>query len=162
MPLTTPKRSDVMNERFIYPPAESVGIPEGRRHDVDWLRVVAVLLLIPFHSAVIFNRYAEWYVTNEAPSLALEAFAYFLSQWRMPLLFFVSGVGTVFALGFRAPQKYIRERAGRLLLPLAFGVLVIVPPQVYLWRRSDPGYELSYWGFYPTFFNGLRPEGNFE
>jgi peptidoglycan/LPS O-acetylase OafA/YrhL len=23
----------------------------GRRHDLDWLRIVAVLLLFPFHSA---------------------------------------------------------------------------------------------------------------
>jgi len=151
-----------MNCSFIYQVDGFKMKTEARRHDIDWLRVVAVLLLIPFHSAVIFNRYAEWYVTNETPSLALEAFAYFLSQWRMPLLFFVSGVGTVFALGFRKPREYIKERAGRLLVPLAFGMLVIVPPQVYVWRRSDPGYELSYWEFYPTFFNGLRPEGNFE
>jgi glucan biosynthesis protein C len=140
---TTPNTRTVMNEQFIYPQyGSSTGRTAGRRHDVDWLRVMAVLLLIPFHSAVIFNRYAEWYVTNETPSLALGAFAYFLSQWRMPILFFISGVGTGFALSSRKPWEHVRERAGRLLLPLAFGVLVIVPPQVYLWRRSDPGYEL--------------------
>lgn len=27
----------------------------NRRYDLDWLRVVAVLLLVPFHSAIIFS-----------------------------------------------------------------------------------------------------------
>ncbi len=137
-------------------------VERQRRYEIDWLRVIAVLLLIPFHSAVVFNRYAEWYVVNETPSLALEAFAYFLSQWRMPLLFFVSGVGTLFALGFRTAGTYVKERTRRLVLPLVFGVLVIVPPQVYYRMQADPDYTNNYLRFYPTFFDGVAPAGNFE
>jgi peptidoglycan/LPS O-acetylase OafA/YrhL len=28
----------------------------NRRYDIDWLRILAVLLLIPFHTARLFNE----------------------------------------------------------------------------------------------------------
>jgi len=31
-----------------------------RRHDLDWLRVLAVLLLIPFHAALIWGSGFLW------------------------------------------------------------------------------------------------------
>jgi hypothetical protein len=35
-----------------------------RRHDLDWLRILAVLLLIPFHSARVFDTFEAFYVKN--------------------------------------------------------------------------------------------------
>jgi len=78
----------------------------------------------------------------------------------MPLLFFISGYGSYLALRKRTSLKYLKERAQRLLVPLLFAMLVIVPPQVYFERIFD-GADLNYLTFYPTIFNMIPyPEGN--
>lgn len=83
----------------------------------------------------------------------IELFESFLNQWFMPLFFFISGTGTWFALNRRSAGQYLRERFNRLFVPLLFGCLAIVPPQVYYELRSDPTYSFSYLQFYPSFFS---------
>ena len=46
--------------------------------------------------------------------------------WRIPLLFFVSGMGVCFAMRKRDWRGLLEERLKRILLPLVFGALVIV------------------------------------
>ena len=119
-----------------------------RRHDLDWLRVLAILLLLFFHTAMLFTADWGWHVQNEERSNLLLEFNYFLSRFRMAVLFLVAGVGTAYALGRRDALPYLRERLQRLLVPLVFGILVIVPPQVYLervWRSEYSGSFLSFW-----------------
>jgi peptidoglycan/LPS O-acetylase OafA/YrhL len=124
-----------------------------RRVDVDWLRVLAVLLLVPFHAARIFNGGEAFYAKNAELSDRLSTFIAFVNPWHMPLLFVLAGASTYFALGQRTGAEYLRERVQRLLLPLVFGVLVVVPPQGFyamLTSGVDPGSYLSY---YPRFFH---------
>lgn len=138
-------------------------IPE-RRYDLDWLRVLAVLLLIYFHTAAIFYRgnLGEFYVTNAVPSPALGVFISFVHQWHMPMFFFLSGAAAWFSLETRTAGQYAKERFQRLFIPFVFGTLVLVPPQVYYRLLNTREYKASYLQFYPQFFNGIRPTGNFE
>jgi glucan biosynthesis protein C len=128
-----------------------------RRHDIDWIRVLAVLLLVPFHSARLFNidepNVAEpFYVKGEALSWPLSHFIHFVEPWHMPLLFVVAGAASWFALGFRTGQQYATERFRRLLIPLLFGVLIVIPPQGFFARMSKFDYDESYLRFWPDFF----------
>jgi hypothetical protein len=142
------------------------GKPE-RRHDIDWLRVLAVLLPVVFHCTRPFDS-EPWHARNDERSLALARGADFLRFWRMPQLFLVSGFGTYFALGFRAGARYARDRFLRLLVPLLVGMVVVVPPQVYVerispWmpdRQSPMDFAGSFWEFYPQAFKGIYPAGN--
>jgi glucans biosynthesis protein C len=127
-------------------------IARVRRHDLDWLRVLAVLLLIPFHTARIFDHWEPFYAKNGELSWPLSYFIAFVSPWHMPLLFLLAGAATYFALQFRSGGVYLRERVFRLLVPFIFGLLVIVPPQTYLARLREPGYAGSYLEYYPSFF----------
>jgi hypothetical protein len=79
----------------------------------------------------------------------------FLNQWRLPLLFFVSGAGICFALGKRTARVFAKERFLRILVPLIFGMIVIVPPQVYFEWIQHGAFKGSYWEFYPLFFNNI-------
>jgi peptidoglycan/LPS O-acetylase OafA/YrhL len=141
-----------------------------RRYDIDWLRVMAVLLLIYFHTARLFNTREDFYVKNNEFSDGLDTFITFVHQWHMPLFFLVSGAATWFALGFQTGCRYAWERVRRLIVPLAFGAAVIVPPQVYCMRLGGRAYghsnsyefHGSYFRFYPHFFDGIAPEGNWE
>jgi len=80
----------------------------------------------------------------------------------MPLFFLVSGAATWFSLASRNAGRYISERVKRLLVPLIFGTLAVVPIQVYWMRMSKHEFAGSYFRFYPHFFNGIAPQGNFE
>jgi peptidoglycan/LPS O-acetylase OafA/YrhL len=135
-----------------------------RRYYLDWLRVLAVLLLIYFHAAAIFYQgdLGTFYVTNSEVSQIAELFILFVHQWHMPLFFFLSGAASWFSLEARTAGQYAKERFQRLLIPFMFGTLILVPPQVYYHRLQTSGERFSYLQFYPQFFNGIRPTGNFE
>ena len=124
-----------------------------RQYDIDWLRILAVLLLIPFHTARLFDIWEINYVKNAELSDALSYLIVFIGQWHMPLLFLLAGSATWFALGHRSAGGYVCERFLRLLIPLVFGVLVLVPPQAYLARFQELGYSGSYLQFLPDYFN---------
>jgi glucans biosynthesis protein C len=108
-----------------------------RRYDLDWLRVLAVLLLIPFHSARVFDVWDDFYVKNADTSEGLTwGVIGFLDAWHMPLLFVLAGAASWFAFGHCTARGYVAERRARLLVPFLFGLLVIVPPQTYLAQWS--------------------------
>ena len=51
-------------------------------------------------------------------------------------------------------------RLRRLLVPVIFGILVIVPPQVYM-ERLTQGFNGNFFNFYPSIFStGAYPKGN--
>ena len=85
----------------------------------------------------------------------------FFHEWRLPLLFMISGCGIWYAFGKRSGIQFVLERTKRLVLPLVFGILVIIPPQTYLERLAQGQPFTSFWNFYPHFFEGFYPQGNF-
>jgi len=143
------------------PDAPVPGGRSSRRHDLDWLRVLAIVLLVFFHSAMPFVAEWGWHLKNAEMSNLLLELNFFMSRWRMALLFLISGVGTAFALGARPAGLFARERAKRLLLPLAFGIVMVVPPQIYMERLAQGETFSSYLAFWPTIFTtGTYPTGN--
>ncbi len=131
------------------------GSPHQRVVYLDWLRVLAVLLLIPYHTARIFDAVDSFYVKSAETNIAFTAFVGFFTSWGMPLMFLLAGTATWFALGFRSPGQYALERFKRLIVPLIVGVLVIVPPQMYFAQRFHSQYAGSYLDFYPGFFQWI-------
>lgn len=136
-------------------------MPESRRHDIDFLRVIAFDLLILYHVGMFFVPWG-WHVKNNELTEGIIPLMIFLNQWRLPLLFVISGMGTSFALSSRSGGAYIGERSLRLLIPLVFGILVVIPPQVYFERLAQGISFDSFFDFYPHFFDGIYPSGNFS
>lgn len=131
-----------------------------RRHDLDWLRVIAIILVLYFHTAMIFTAEWGWHIKNDELSYLWLEFNTWLSRFRMPLLFFISGYGSFLALKKRSPWKYLKERHHRLMIPLLFAMVMIVPPQVFF-ERAFNGATMSYAEFWPTIFQMVPyPEGN--
>ena len=132
--------------------------PPQRRYELDWLRVLAVLGLIPFHVAIIFSLGEKDYISSAQSSPLLDAVAVFVTFWGIPLLFLVGGASAWFALGSRTPRRYLKERTTRLLIPFLFGVLTVVPIQVYFGRLGEPSFHASFWQFYPEYFLAFTPD----
>jgi peptidoglycan/LPS O-acetylase OafA/YrhL len=134
---------------------------DTRRADLDWLRVIAFGLLIYFHAAIAFVPGGIPMIQNAEASPVLQVFVAFLQQFRLALLFLISGVGVRFALKHRDGRQFMRDRSVRLLAPLAFGILVLVPPMVYLEKRFIGEFQGTFLGFYPAFFtSGVYPRGH--
>lgn len=74
----------------------------------------------------------------------------------------LAGSSTFYALKKRSSLRYLLERVTRILLPLVFGILLVVPPQVYLERRLRGQFDGSFADFYPHFFDGVYPVANFS
>lgn len=124
-----------------------------RRHDIDWLRVLAMLAVFLFHCARYFNN-EDWHVKNGQSSVVMSVFVGVLVQWIMPLFFILSAVGSFYALSHRGNGAYVAERFKRLFIPLVFGMLVLIPPQVYIERASHSQFSGSFWQFLPHYFDG--------
>jgi glucan biosynthesis protein C len=107
-----------------------------RRYDIDWLRVIAIGLLLVYHVAIGFQSWGRMigFITSPESWDALWYPMTLLNVWRIPLLFFVSGMGVYFAMRQRNWQQLIGERAMRILLPFLFGMFVIVPIHLVIWR----------------------------
>jgi glucans biosynthesis protein C len=118
----------------------------SRIYYIDWLRILAVLLLFPFHTLRVFNSEA-FYVKASPPSGAADWVISFIGVWHMPLLFFLAGCSTYLALRKRSAGQYAWERVSRLLVPLAFGILILLPPQTWYGARFNSAYSGSFWHY---------------
>jgi len=132
-----------------------------RRYDIDWLRIAAVLLLIPFHTARVFNVGEQFYAKNEQLSTALQHFIVFVAPWHMSLLFVLAGAASWFALGYRTGGRYAGERLKRLLAPFLFGLVVIIPPQAYFGMLTNTAQDRSWWSQYVYFWTHWENPDNY-
>jgi glucans biosynthesis protein C len=137
---------------------ESLG---ERRFDLDWVRIIAFMLLILYHVGMYYVTW-DWHVKSPHASHAIEPLMQLTSPWRLSLLFLVSGVATAYLLARQGTVGFLGGRSSRLLIPLLFGMLVIVPPQSYLEvveKLSYSGSYVDFWRLYITGFHGFCRDG---
>jgi len=148
-----------MKTIFSTPSSVVTQVSAGRRYDLDWLRFIAIMILLFFHTGMLFNPWG-WHIKNSETSESFRYWMVWLHFWRMPLLLFISGAGTYMALGKRTVKQFAGERFTRLFIPLVFGMFVVVPPQIYFEHIDKYN---GYWDFYKTVFEFQPyPGGSFS
>lgn len=128
-----------------------------RRLYLDWLRVMAILMVFVFHSSRFFDTF-PWHVKNPVTYQSVQMFTTFFSVWGMPLMFVISGASLYFSVS--KPAKFIKDKVLRLLVPLVVGVFTHVALGVYLERLTHHQFTGSFFEFYPHYFQGWYGEGN--
>ncbi|MHB8896781.1 MAG: acyltransferase family protein [Candidatus Geothermincolia bacterium] len=123
-----------------------------RRYELDWLRVIAILLLIYYHSARVFDE-GSFYVKNQSLSGVWQAIVSLVGIWAMPLLFFIAGASVFFALRKRSSRQFASERSKRLAIPFLFGMIFIAAPQIYVVFIQKAGNPTSYIAFWKYQFS---------
>lgn len=131
---------------------ESLQKSTERKYYLDWLRVIAFYLLIFYHVSMIFVPW-DFHIKNNITLEWFETWMAFLNQWRLPLLFMISGMVIFYSMGKRTGGQVVLERSKRLLIPLTFGIFIIVPPQIYFERISDGLVYANYFEFWKTVFD---------
>ncbi|WP_259070475.1 acyltransferase family protein [Mucilaginibacter sp. X4EP1] len=133
-----------------------------RQTYLDWLRIFSIVGVLFFHSAMPYVAENSWHIKNHETSYLMMESNLFLHLFRMPLLFFISGTVSYFMMQRRSSLSFIGLRFRRLFIPVLFGMLVIVPPQIYM-EWLDKGYQGTFWNFYKTVFNFIPyPKGSFS
>ena len=133
-----------------------------RKGYLDILRLFCVILLIPFHTMMMYNTWGEG---QYVPGIPLEAAGWFVRlsyPWFMPLMFVIAGMSARYSLQKRAPAKYAAERLMRIGLPLLTGVLLITPFLSYIADVSNNGYSGGYIAHYATFFTKLTDFSGYD
>lgn len=118
-----------------------------RRHDLDWLRIIAFGLLIFYHIGMFYVSWG-WHVKSVHAGETLEPAMRLLNPWRLALLFFISGLALRFAIDKAKLGSFTRQRTLRLLIPILFGMFVIVVPQAYLQLVEAGEFSGGYSAFY--------------
>ncbi len=125
-----------------------------RRYDIDFLRVFAFSLLILYHVSMLYAEGEGWHVKSAYQTDALDMPRLLVNQWRMSLLFIISGLAISFVWSRNTPGQFAVKRISRLLVPLLFGLAFVVAPQCYYEALSkgiiEPGF-LKFMGQYLTF-----------
>ncbi len=138
-------------------------IRDNRAYYLDWIRIGVILLLVPFHSVLTFAGGGDPVIRHQQSVPAMHIGLWFLSIWIMPVLFVVSGAASCYALQYRTPKEYAKERRAKLLRPLLSGMLLVCVPMSYLRALFIGSFHGSILQFYPVFFTSAPyPRGNFS
>jgi glucan biosynthesis protein C len=127
--------------------------PAVRRYDLDWVRVSAFAGVFFYHCGRFFNS-SGWHIKNAETSAVADILTGLFELWGMPLIFAVSGASIFFALRPGGAGRFLFKRGLRLLVPLALGIMVLAPPQIYLERLTHGDFQGSFFRFLPRYYIG--------
>ena len=111
-----------------------------RWHDLDALRGFAMLLGIGLHAALAFFP-SFWPAQDRGATDGggFDWFLYAVHGFRMPLFFLLSGFFTAMLWRRRGTVALVAHRARRIVLPLALGMITIVPAVDWVSERATQG-----------------------
>ncbi len=104
---------------------------QARRYsELDWLRVILILLVFVHHVFMPFNG-DSWHIMNAESSKLLDNVMVYFEQLRLPVLFFIAGAGSFLLLEKMNAKAFIVKKFQRLFIPLLVGMMLVNPPQGY-------------------------------
>lgn len=126
-----------------------------RLHWLDWLKVLVVLGVFYYHSAMLFV-YAPWLLSNPQKSMALSIFAGWGYTFGMPLLFLLSGAGAWFALRSNPARRFVALRFERLVIPMLAGLVLLSPLQAWFSIAAKGRQTVDLPQYYIAFLSGMH------
>ena len=127
----------------------------NRRYELDWLRILAILIVFLYHSSRFFNI-EDWHVKNINTYLWVEIWNVFATRWMMPLFFIISGASLFYAIGKSSGWwRFYVDKFLRLMIPVLFASITHSALQVYLERLTHGQFSGSFFSFLPEYFNGV-------
>jgi Acyltransferase family len=127
----------------------------NRRYELDWLRVMAILVVFLYHSTRFFNL-GDWHIKNVDTFVWVEMWSVFASRWMMPLFFIISGAGLFYSITRSGGWwRFYCAKFQRLMIPVLIGSVTHSVLQVYLERLTHGRFSGSFFSFFPEAFSGV-------
>lgn len=121
----------------------------GRQYFLDWVRILAFAFLIFYHTGMMFVSWG-FHIESGHNSLFLKSIMLLTSNWRLDILFIVSGVAISFMITKMSLKAFTWQRVIKLYFPLLFTVVIVVAPQSYYEAIQKGVFEGSFWQFWTT------------
>lgn len=131
-----------------------------RKHYIDNLRNLTILLLFPVHTFMIWNNFGSKFYVWAGENKMLSTLIVLVNPWFMPILFVIAGMSARYALEKRTVKEFMRQRTVKLFVPFVAGTILLVPFQTLYARKYFSDYEggivenLKYFFTHLTDFSG--------
>lgn len=114
--------------------SQEIAVPVARRHDLDALRAIAMLLGIALHASMSLTG-LPWVVQDTRTSSLLLLMYVSIHGFRMQLFMLVSGFFTMMVYRKRGLRSLVRQRFVRIFIPIMVGLVTVIPALDYasLW-----------------------------
>jgi len=123
-----------------------------RKHYLDNLRTIMILLLFPVHTFMIWNNYGTKFYIWAGENKLISSLIIIVNPWIMALLFVIAGISLRYSLEKRTTKEFIKERFIKLTVPLIAGILLLIPIQTLYARKYFFKYNGSIFDNYQYFF----------
>lgn len=111
-----------------------------RNEGLDWLRGRAIMLVVLLHCAVPYLLTPmpglAWPTHDLQPSRSVDMLFWWIESFIMPLFFLMSGYFAAISLERHSVAGLMRQRWNRLGKPLLWGMLCILPFELYVWMTG--------------------------
>ena len=124
-----------------------------RKHYIDNLRNLSILLLFPVHTFMIWNDFGSKFYIWLGENKLLSTLIVLVNPWFMPILFVIAGMSTRYSLEKRSNKEYVVQRVNKLLIPFICGMVFLVPFQTLFARKFYYDYQeglLANWKYFFT------------
>lgn len=124
-----------------------------RKHYIDNLRNIVILLLFPVHTFMIWNDFGSGFYIWLGENKILSTLIVLVNPWFMPILFVLAGMSARYALEKRTSKEFVVQRIRKLLIPFISGMLFLVPFQTLYARKYFNHYKggiLENWKYFFT------------
>lgn len=135
---------------------------EMRKHYIDNLRNLTILLLFPVHTFMIWNDFGSRFYIWQGENRILSTLIVFVNPWFMPLLFVLAGVSARYALQKRTVKEFIGQRIHKLLVPFLGGMIFLVPFQTLYARKYFDNYSGGIFENWKYFFTHLTDFSGYD
>ena len=149
----------------------SGGGPAQMGNALEALRIATTFFVLFYHASLSYlatpMRLTLWAAYDASGHVAFDYFVYWVNGFAMPVFFLAAGVSAPAACGSRGPRVFLTSRVRRLLRPLLFGCLTILPFFYLVWGYSllvTGGLaldEILRWRFSPAVSHELYGLGHF-
>jgi peptidoglycan/LPS O-acetylase OafA/YrhL len=137
---------------------------------LEALRIATTFFVLFYHAALTYlatpMRLTLWATYDATGHVAFDYLVYWVNGFAMPVFFLAAGVSAPAACASRGPRAFLTSRVRRLLRPLLFGCLTVVPMFYLVWGygllvtgRIAPDNILG-WRFNPPFAQQLYGLGH--
>lgn len=133
-----------------------------RKHYIDNLRNLTILLLFPVHTFMIWNDFGSRFYIWQGENKILSTLIVLVNPWFMPVLFVLAGISARHALEKRSEKEFVVLRMRKLLVPFLSGMIFLVPFQTYYARKFFDHYEGSLLNHWKYFFSHVTDLSGYD
>ena len=122
----------------------------SRLYFLDWIRVLALLVVVVFHVFVGSAPDSPTFLPKEIATIF-----YPIPLAGIGVFFAVSGAASAFSLERRTKRQFVFERVFRLAIPFAAGAIILVPITEWLdpWAAYPDSFTQTYSEHFKTIFS---------